>query len=1133
MRLSGGSNHTWWVDDSLDRHWQVPRGALPFTRPELVDGLVDRTSTTTRVNLVPNPSFGVDLTGWSSANSVERITSEPYHLYGSAALVAYTGPAVSDTNMAYTTTVTTTTTGNHVISAWLFTGAGNDLNGKTVGITVEGGTATVTPGASTAATLTADTWVRVSLVVNVTGNGTVLFVLRISVAPSTVVAYTPLVIDGVMMESGSALLPFFDGHVAVGITPTAQSWSGTPENSSSSITYRSAGYVQLSTSAMPAGISRSQASTGVTVSPTAAAIPTGIPRSSDATGVTVAPTTAAAGARVRTSDALAVTISPTPAAAPTAMTKTQTATGITVSPTTAADLGAVTKTQTATGVTVSPTALADGFVTSSRAATGVTVSPAAVAAPGPIDKSMFAGLEERRNLGPNPTFEVDLKGWQTYVNASIARVTTGQRTGSGAVQVTCTADGAYGLANTGTTATRPQVVAGKTYMVSCYAKAVVGTPAIAIYLWTGADYYQPAWAYVTNSSTWARALVGFTAKTSGDLTIAIGKAAAGVLNDSILIDDVLIEEIKDGFLHPREYFDGTANEATYSLEQTHGWDGTPHESPSFISYIDTPYTLVSPITDAVGDRTAGSGVWYGDTTVTITPTSTAAGTVDKPQSATGVVVGPTTAATPTFLTKTTTASTTAVAPTTAAAGSVARVAAALDTAVAPVSAAAAGAIPRTQAATGVVISPTTAASPAVMSKAIDAPNVVVSPTSVAAPGAITKQTTASVAVSPVTAAVPLPITDQATADVTITPSTTAAPAAMTKTASAAVTITPTSSAIPLPITDTASADTTVSAQTAASGTAVKTSTASVVIAPSSNAGGGAITKSATLALAITPAVTAAGTASKSSDAVVSITPTTAAAGTALKSGATGITITPSATGNAQRVALASASVTITPTTTTAGDTGVVITLVITPTTSATAGAISKTTDASTGVSPTTTAAATVSKPQSATAVTISPTTSAALGTVIKTATAALVVSPASVATAATMGIAQSVTISPAAQASGAVTRFATADVTITPTPSTVIPLRTAMAALAFTVSLVTSAEGTRTTYATADVVIEALSDAQAIYEAMGHTTTTISPIPFAKAGQDWFADALAVMVITQTRVETRQKRAQHWGRLRI
>jgi hypothetical protein len=66
----------------------------------------------------------------------------------------------------------------------------------------------------------------------------------------------------------------------------------------------------------------------------------------------------------------------------------------------------------------------------------------------------------------------------------------------------------------------------------------------------------------------------------------------------------------------------------------------------------------------------------------------------------------------------------------------------------------------------------------------------------------------------------------------------------------------------------------------------------------------------------------------------------------------------------------------------------------------------------------------------------------------------------------------------------------------------------------------------------ADALVQAISDASAVYEAMGSAHTTITPTSLAKCGNDWFATA-AVVIAAVSQADSRQRRAQRWGSMRI
>jgi hypothetical protein len=1109
----------------------------------LKSGVVDVTSTTTRVNLVPNPSFGSSLTGWSGANLYERITSEPYHLYGSAALVAYTLPAGSDTNMAYTTTTTTTQTGNHVISAWLYTGAGNALIGKTVAITVEGGTATVTPGASTAATLTADTWVLVSLVINVTGNGTVLFVLRLNVAPSTVTAYSPLVIDGVMMEAGSELLPFFDGDVAVGITPTAQSWSGTPENSSSSITFHNSGYVQLSTSAMPAPIPRSQAATDVTVAPTVAAVPTAMVKTQTATGTTVAPASLASGT----------------------VTRFGVATATAVTRTTTASLGAVSKTTSAVDCDITP----------------------------------FSGTD----LATNTSAEVDLTDWVPYYNSTLTRVSTDAHDGSWSVLNTNTSTTRYGTqfnftslpagrqyrftfwwkylsgTNTDWRATswysglsltlgpatgqwqydeyvwdsgpvpannytafnhNGNATIGSTFLIddvhlyditrtiTTHADGFVTQAADAdpVLIFSPGLGITPAAVGAISSSRTA----GYTLSTlSSDLapngnfeTNVVGWSAKNGYGTQVYWDNTqshlgsasLRTNAAQAFTGSSFGFDFTASAAETRLigsvwvkrnigsglfralvtdgSNTYlgDWmtpDGTWQQ---YTWDITTTGSTLTAMTFAFqdSDSASNSSVWIDDCQLyEVGAMSVAAsGVADRTQSATGVTITPASAAAGDTTVGANTQygdATSSTAPTVSAAGVTDHRADAAVT-ITPTTAAVPDALTKTQTATGVTASPAAVAAGG-LAQSVGATGVTVTPTALAAPGATSKSATASVVVTPITDVVPLPITDQSTADVTTTP-TVAAAGTTTHLATADITVSPTPAAVPLPITDTATADVTTSPATAAAaGATAKSATAADTITPTVTSVPSAMAKTSDAALAITPASTAAAGASTKS-ATAADTPvapvSTASLGAKTISGATALTITP--TTAAAGVSVGSGSGTAF--------------LTITPSTTADAAGIPRTQSATgTSVSPTTAAAGTVIKAIDAPGLTITP-VSAASATVTHLATATQTsVSPTTdtVPTPITDTAFVTITVSPSATAAAApIVDTAGANITVSPaTAATPAAMVKAASASVTTVSPTTGAVVGGSGFGS--LTISPVSAASGSVERMGTASVTVTPIP--------------------------------------
>jgi hypothetical protein len=190
-------------------------------------------SQVTRTNLVTNPSLETNNTGWSAPQSGSVTRSTTFSLVGGAS-GRVTASSTVDSNM-FTFGTTFSATGTHIGSAYIYIPVGSTLAGRTITISYEGGTASTTNGASIPATLVAGSWVRASRVVTVNATGSKSIVFRLSGTLSTAVGQT-LYIDAALLETGSTLLPYFDGTYADPYpdhTLLSQQWNGTTNNSTS------------------------------------------------------------------------------------------------------------------------------------------------------------------------------------------------------------------------------------------------------------------------------------------------------------------------------------------------------------------------------------------------------------------------------------------------------------------------------------------------------------------------------------------------------------------------------------------------------------------------------------------------------------------------------------------------------------------------------------------------------------------------------------------------------------------------------------------------------------------------------------------------------------------------------------
>lgn len=196
------------------------------------------TTTTTRSNLVTNPNFETNTTGWGSAIGATNTRTNSKSVFGSWSisttrtsttgnLSIQTAPRISVTGgIDYTFSgyfqrdySTTRTTQIRVV--WY------DASAVQIGSTIS---TTITPPAI-------NTWGRFSTTLTSPANAaTVFFDFLVS---NAIVGET-MFVDGVMLEASSTLLPYFDGTYAdayTGYTLTSQQWNGTANASTSTATW--------------------------------------------------------------------------------------------------------------------------------------------------------------------------------------------------------------------------------------------------------------------------------------------------------------------------------------------------------------------------------------------------------------------------------------------------------------------------------------------------------------------------------------------------------------------------------------------------------------------------------------------------------------------------------------------------------------------------------------------------------------------------------------------------------------------------------------------------------------------------------------------------------------------------------
>ena len=204
-------------------------GQVDLVYPFILAGY---TTTTTRTNLVTNPNFETNTTGWATAQS-SAVRSTDF-AYSGTASYKVTWSSSGDSNAAYVTP-TFSGTGNATYSIYCYIPVGSTLAGRTISLSREGGTATQTAVSSQSATLVAGQWVRARITRNITVAGTMILVARLSGTLSTAVGQT-IYFDSALAEFASSALPYFDGTYAdtyTGYTLTSQGWNGTANASTS------------------------------------------------------------------------------------------------------------------------------------------------------------------------------------------------------------------------------------------------------------------------------------------------------------------------------------------------------------------------------------------------------------------------------------------------------------------------------------------------------------------------------------------------------------------------------------------------------------------------------------------------------------------------------------------------------------------------------------------------------------------------------------------------------------------------------------------------------------------------------------------------------------------------------------
>lgn len=524
------------------------------------------TSVALRTNLVTNPSFETNTTGWSAfSSSIARTTSQYYS--GSACLIVT--PSASNGG-AQSPLINTTVSSTYTVSAWVKGSAGDsvkiDLYERTTGGASLVGT--------TSSTLTLDgSWQRISATRTFGSTGATAN-FAIYNTSSTALFF----IDATMLELSSSLRPYFDGSTGVSGDTYLNSWSGSA-HASTSIQYGAATRRDsTNVSSAYATLSREWSSTGshsIKVSGTTASNNSWVALAVS----TVVGTLYTVSAKVRLSAPLQGSLSSTSRRVRFYNASITTSLGNSTQAPNEAGVFTVTGTFTAT-TTTSILLLQNG----ASAGNGDTWWDDLLVVEGRYIESYFDG-----NTSPNTDHlvawagtahnststlsTVPVSSWTGVAGATVYRSTQQTKSGGFSGKVVC--GGSF--ANQGIHLFNfPSVTPSNNYTASAWVLAESGKT-IQIGLQektsTGAVVGTTLGTSTTATGSWQRLSVtrtlGATAS-SVDVYIYNVNASAHIF----YVDDVLVELSST----VQDYFDGSTGN---SGDLSYAWTGTPNESSSY------------------------------------------------------------------------------------------------------------------------------------------------------------------------------------------------------------------------------------------------------------------------------------------------------------------------------------------------------------------------------------------------------------------------------------------------------------------------------------------------------------------------------------------------------------------------
>jgi hypothetical protein len=196
------------------------------------------TTTTTRTNLLTNPNFETNTTGWGNAVAATNTRTNTQSVFGSWSISQTRNSTTGNLSVQTNPRLLVTGGATYTISGYFRRDYATtrttqirvqwyDSTPTIIGTTI---TSTMTPPA-------VNTWGRFSFTLTAPANANSIF-FDFFVA-NALVGET-MFIDGAMLEVASSALPYFDGTYAdtyTGYTLTSQGWSGTADASTSTATW--------------------------------------------------------------------------------------------------------------------------------------------------------------------------------------------------------------------------------------------------------------------------------------------------------------------------------------------------------------------------------------------------------------------------------------------------------------------------------------------------------------------------------------------------------------------------------------------------------------------------------------------------------------------------------------------------------------------------------------------------------------------------------------------------------------------------------------------------------------------------------------------------------------------------------